>query len=280
MEVYIDLYFLVNAGMDLLCLCMTAAILHRPAKRWRLLLAALLGGLYASCVLLFGINEKLSVVLDLLTAILLVAVALSQRNGSVLRLFQNTGVYTLLSALLGGVMTILYRFLNRLDLPLETLEGDGLSAWMFALLAAIAGFFTVRGGRLFRRSAATKTVELEITIEQKTVRLCALVDSGNFLTDPISGRSVILADSAKLSPYLPPQLQSALKHPASAQAEYAKRIRLIPTKTATGEGMLAAFAPDRLVIVTGKERTEGNDLVAPTPLGESANGCDAIISSE
>ena len=44
MDVYVDLYFLINASMDLLCLAMTAAILHRAAKRWRLILSAVVGG--------------------------------------------------------------------------------------------------------------------------------------------------------------------------------------------------------------------------------------------
>ena len=43
-EVYADLYFLVNMSMDLLCLNLTAALLHRGVRRWRLLLASAVGG--------------------------------------------------------------------------------------------------------------------------------------------------------------------------------------------------------------------------------------------
>lgn len=280
MDVYIDLYFLVNASMDLLCLAMTAAILHRAAKRWRLLLAALLGGLWAAGILLLGIGGALGVVLDLLFAVLLVAVAFAEKNGKISRLLQNAGAYALLSALLGGLMTVLYQFLNRLNLPLEALQGDGLSAWMFALLAAVAGFFTLRGGKLFRRSGATHDVWLEVTVGSRTVRLHALVDSGNLLTDPLSGRSVALADPAKLLPYLPPDLVHALEHPGDASAVAARRVRLIPARTATGEGMLPAFAPDRLLIVTKTDRFAANDLVALSPLGGAAGGFDALIALE
>ena len=71
MDVYVDLYFLINASMDLLCLAMTAAILHRAAKRWRLLLAAVLGGAYAVGILLAGIGGVTGVLLDLCMAGLL-----------------------------------------------------------------------------------------------------------------------------------------------------------------------------------------------------------------
>lgn len=279
-EVYVDLYFLVNASMDLLCLAMTASILHRAVKRWRLFLAALLGGGWAVGVLLLGIDGAPGVVPDLLMAVLLAAVAFAEKNGRITRLLRDAGAYALLSALLGGLMTVLYRFLNRLELPLEALQGDGLSAWMFAILAAVAGFFTLRGGRLFRRSSAVRDVGLEITVEGRTAVLRALVDSGNLLTDPLDGRSVVLADPAKLLPCLSPMLAHALEHPESAPPEYARRIRLIPAHSATGEGLLAAFAPDRLVIVTKKDRVTANDLVALSPLGGTAGGYDALIASE
>lgn len=279
-EVYVDLYFLVNASMDLLCLAMTASILHRAVKRWRLFLAALLGGGWAVGVLLLGIDGAPGVVPDLLMAVLLAAVAFAEKNGRITRLLRDAGAYALLSALLGGLMTVLYRFLNRLELPLEALQGDGLSAWMFAILAAVAGFFTLRGGRLFRRSGAVRDVGLEITVEGRTAVLRALVDSGNLLTDPLEGRSVVLADPAKLLPCLSPMLAHALEHPESAPPEYARRIRLIPAHSATGEGLLAAFAPDRLVIVTKKDRVTANDLVALSPLGGTAGGYDALIASE
>lgn len=279
-EVYVDLYFLVNASMDLLCLAMTASILHRAVKRWRLFLAALLGGGWAVGVLLLGIDGAPGVVPDLLMAVLLAAVAFAEKNGRITRLLRDAGAYALLSALLGGLMTVLYRFLNRLELPLGALQGDGLSAWMFAILAAVAGFFTLRGGRLFRRSGAVRDVGLEITVEGRTAVLRALVDSGNLLTDPLDGRSVVLADPAKLLPCLSPMLAHALEHPESAPPEYARRIRLIPAHSATGEGLLAAFAPDRLVIVTKKDRVTANDLVALSPLGGTAGGYDALIASE
>lgn len=279
-EVYIDLYFLVNASMDFLCLAMTAAILHRPARRRRLLLASLLGGLWAVFTLLSGISGALGVLLDLLFAVVLAAAAFSEKHGKASRLLQNAGAFALLSALLGGLMTILYRFLNRLELPLEALQGDSLSAWMFAVLAAVAGFFTLRGGRLFRRSGAIREVRLEVTVDGKTAVLHALVDSGNLLCDPLSGRSVALADPAKLAPCLPPGLLHALEHPEDAPPEYARRVRLIPARTATGEGMLAAFAPDRLLVITKTERLSTNDLIALSPLGGAAAGFDALIARE
>ncbi|MBQ5725514.1 MAG: sigma-E processing peptidase SpoIIGA, partial [Clostridia bacterium] len=36
-DVYVDVLFLINAGMDCLCLSLAARLLHHPMSLWRLL---------------------------------------------------------------------------------------------------------------------------------------------------------------------------------------------------------------------------------------------------
>ena len=62
--VYADLLFLVNAGMDCLCLCMTARLLHRRLRVWRLLAGTVLGGIYAVVALLLPFGEAASLAAD------------------------------------------------------------------------------------------------------------------------------------------------------------------------------------------------------------------------
>ena len=59
---------------------------------------------------------------------------------------------------MGGMMTALFHLLNRLELPLDVLgrEQDGLSAWVFALLAGISTFAGMHGSNLLRRSAVRR----------------------------------------------------------------------------------------------------------------------------
>ena len=74
-EVYIDLYFLVNAGMDFLCLMISAAILHRQPKGWRCILGAILGGVYACMALLLVFTAAV-------TKLGVLPVVLSSKTGS------------------------------------------------------------------------------------------------------------------------------------------------------------------------------------------------------
>ena len=281
-QVYIDLYFLINTSMDLLCLMITASLLHRKVRRWRAVLAAAVGGGYAVLALLFGSAGLLGFLTDCALAFILCAITFAEKKTTLTFLLKTALVNVLTSMILGGVMTGLYALLNRLDLPLDALQGDGLSVWTFALLTLLAGIATLRGGKFLGFSRRTKSVTVQAVLFDREVTLCAFVDSGNLLRDPLSGKSVIVAERKKIKHLLPPALHSAPASldPLLQDPKLARRLRLIPTKTATGDSMLVALIPQRLEIFDGKNTYPADYLIAPADLGESANGFDAIIPLE
>ncbi len=280
--VYVDLYFLINTAMNLLCLMITSALLHRRVKRWRAVLGAAVGGAYAVAALLLGEGGVLSFLADCGLCGVMCAITFASRKGSAWSILKATAVQFLTSMLMGGIMTGLYTLLNRLELPLAGGEGDGISVWMFALLSLLSGLATLGGGRFFGFSKKTRSVTVEAEVFGKHLCVCALVDSGNLLQDPLSGRSVIVVERTKLLPLLPPPLAEAEREGTPdawlRDARYVRYIRLIPTKTATGEGCLAAILPHSLSVTDGKYTYAADYLIAPAPLGESAAGFDAIIS--
>ncbi|MBQ9773946.1 MAG: sigma-E processing peptidase SpoIIGA [Clostridia bacterium] len=283
-EVYVDLYFLINTGMNLLCLMITASLLHRRVHRLRALVAAAVGGAYAVAALLFGASGTLGFLMDCALGFVMCAIAFASRRGHFSHLLKCTAVEVLTSMILGGVMTALYSLLNRLDLPFESLSGDGLSVWVFLLLSLVAGIATVRGGRFFGLSKTTKSVRLYARLFEREITLSALIDSGNLLRDPMSGRGVIVADRKRLAEVLPPALYASLCKSAPdewlANRTYARFIRIIPTKTATGESLLPAIVPQELELEDGKGRYPANYLIAMGELGESAAGFDAVIPAQ
>ncbi|MBE6602583.1 MAG: hypothetical protein E7637_08820 [Ruminococcaceae bacterium] len=278
-EVYVDLYFLINLSMNFLCLMIGATLLHRTARRGRVLLAAAFGGGYALVALLVGSDGVVGLLLDILTVIGMCAIAFGTRKKGVRGLLRAAAVVWLTSMLLGGVMTALYAGLNRLNLPLESLEDDGLSVWVFVAVSALAGILTVKGGRWFGLSAKTKSAILEVTLFGKTVRLRAMIDTGNLLRDPVSGRGVAVTELAAVEKLLPKDLFLACKTGDAtaylSNHEKAKRVRLIPANSAAGSALLLAVVPERVVITVGRESFSSDYLIAPRPLG--LDEFDAII---
>lgn len=281
-EVYADLYFLINAGMDLIGLMITAACLHRKANSWRLLLGAAFGGAYALLHLLLGFAGFFSFVSDLVAAVLLCGIAFARRRCGFGALLRTAVVYLLISMILGGVMTALYTWLNRLELPLELLEGDGISVWIFSALAAFAGLTTAFGGKFLGRAKRTKTVEIEAHLFGKVLQITALTDTGNLLRDPVSGRGVILVREECLRGILPAVFFSSASEEERSvwmhRAGNASRIRPIPAKGATGDRLLWATVPDRLLLRDGREELLSDYLIAPAELSGAAEGFDGLIA--
>ena len=127
--VYVDLYFMVNFSMDLLCLMITASLLHRKPRRTRTLLAAALGGAYAAVALLIGLSGALGFLCNALAALLLCAITFHSRKAPLLQTLKCVPILLFSSMTVGGIMTALYTLLNRLDLPLEVLGEESLSVW-------------------------------------------------------------------------------------------------------------------------------------------------------
>jgi len=283
-DVYVDLYFLINLSMNLLCLMIAASLLHLRVKRWRAITAAALGACYAVAALILGADGIVGFLSDLAIAIVMCAVTFTTRPPSLLHLLKCTAVQMLTSMLLGGIMTALYSLLNRIDLPLDSLEGDGLSVWSFAILSSIAALMTARGGKFLGRSAKTKCVSVKATVFGKSITLRALVDTGNLLREPVSGKSVIVADRKALFAALPRHVVQTLSATDPAiwlsDPAIAHRVRVIPIRTASGEKLLPAILPDTLYLTEDKITLPADHLIAPADIGARAEGFDAVIGAE
>lgn len=281
--VYVDLFFLINFSMDFLCFFLTAKILGRRMPLWRGLLGAVIGGVYADAALFFSLGRWTALFVDLLVCALMCAAVYGER-----RRWRSLPLYILvyvaISMALGGCMTALFHLLNRSTLfaGIEQSEGDGISVWVFALLALLSGGITLLGGRFFAGKTAQRQAEVEVRYGGKSACLQAMTDSGNLLCEPISGRPCIVADLAAMERVLPQEiLRAARTEPAveitRISREHARNLRLIPTKTASGEGMLIGVRMERIAVRAGKEEKEVDAMVALADLGGTAGGKDALL---
>ncbi len=275
--VYVDLFFIINFSMDFLCFFLEVQLLGNKFSLVRVLCASVLGGIYACAALFLPLGSVWKAVLDCAACALMCMIALR----SVSRLFGNTLLYMAISAVLGGFMTALFLLLNRLDLPLGALESDGLSVYVLALLALVSGICSLLWGKSFRRRTAIKHTLLCVELDGKRVTLRGLCDSGNLLREPLSGKPCIVADTSSLAPCLPPDIlrmsRSGNIDASAVSSGSARRIRLIPTATATGEGVLVALRADKIYIGEGSKRREVDALLALSTLDTGAGGAAALV---
>ncbi len=282
-DVYADVLFLVNFGMDALCLCLMSRLLHRKLSWGRFLLAAAVGGVYGVLALFIEVGALPAFLIDTVVCFLMCGLAVGMR-----KLWLTGGVYVLTSMVMGGIMTALYHWLNRAGIS-ELLPGgeEGVSSVAFALLAAVGGLFTLFWGRIFRRSESQIASEMTVTVtvNGKTITVRGMIDSGNLLTDPMDGSPVIVVKRQLLAPLLSPELQRIMDQtplPLETLSDVPEtaRLRLIPANTATGDGLLLALRPEGVTLTepTGKNTSRCVAcLVSPAPLENAP--ADALIPS-
>lgn len=286
-EVYADLLFLVNFSMDFLCAYLTASCLRRRVVPWRLILASAVGGVYAVLALFLYLPHGGVLLLDLAICVVMCAILFGERGVPIRFFAWACGAYVGISMAMGGMMTALFRLLNRAGLPLEALaeEQDGISAWLFAILAGVSTLAGLRGGQLLRRSAARRFARLSVTVGSNTVEVQALVDSGNLCRDPISGRPVVFLEAARAADLLgggrdAAEAVSADVPAAFGSAAAACRIRLIPVETVGGRRLQAAYLPDRMTLSDSGGTHEVRALFAPAETLRAAGVYQAIVPSE
>ena len=285
--VYADILFLINFSMDFLCFYITSSLLHRPFGKLRALFSSAIGGVYSVAILFSGFLPILDIICDIGVWILMCMFVFWSKNVRCGKFMLSSAVYIGVAVTLGGIMTAVMNMMNLLGFSGITNDsGDGMPVWLFALVAVISGAATLGGGNFFREKQSERTADIEIVYLGKSVKLAAVCDSGNFVRDPISGKSVVVADIAPLVKALPePVVRAVRTNDASVLSELshesAKKLRLVPTRTATGGGMLFALAPDRLTVtLPGGDTHEVDALFAPIKLGGNAKGFQALIPPE
>lgn len=258
-EVYADVLLLVNFSMDFLTLYLCSRFGQRPLSLGRAVLAATLGALYALSSLLLSPHLPAipALCIDIAVCILICRIGLFRRGEHWRVLLRLTAVYLLISALLGGLMTLLSGALNRVidQSELQSALGEpSAPLTLFSLLSFLAAMLCLLWGRARRRLSAKRTVSLLLCEGDRQLTLTALCDSGNLLRDPLSACAIIPVDTAVVAPLLPPPLLAILADDApTAQLPHLpdtlmRRVHLVPAGGATGERLLISWPIEHIFL--------------------------------
>lgn len=250
--IYADSVFFLNALMDYLLLLATARLAGIPLRRWRYLLAALLGGSYAVACFLPGAGFLSQSPVKAASGVLLALVAFGGEE----RLARLTVLLFSLSCGLAGCV-----------LALGLFSGGGVPAvngifytdvsFRVLLIAATAAYLVLTV--VFRAAAANRVrgevLPVRLSIGGRVVEFSALHDTGNGLRDPVSGQAVLVVSCDAAAPGLPQEVRGlitphALRFPAETmeklhQAAPWLRPRLLPYHAVGAEnGLLLAVKTD------------------------------------
>lgn len=278
--VYIDALFLLNLIVNYLLLLAAAKLAGEPLRRLRLAAGAALGGLYAAAIFFPGMGFLTHPLCKLGAAVLMLLTGF----GGSRRLLRVTLVFFGLSCAFGGGIFAI-GLLGGRGLTLRNGVLYSVMDLRILLLSAAVCYAVLT--LVFRRTARhgrREVLPAVLTLEGRRVAVNALVDTGNTLTDPVTGRPVMVAEGSLLSPLLPGERvldEKALRDPVGtlerlSRGERGRRFRLLPYQAVGVEcGMLLALRLDDARV--GAE-DYGGILVAlsPNPVSDGG-GYSALI---
>lgn len=239
MENYLKIVAILNFLVDFLLILGVNGQSGHPLSVKRAAAAALLGAAHAAGCLLPGFRFLSGIFWRLIFLGLMALVAFGWDRGALRR----SGKFVFLSVALGGIAL--------------GLDKGGLWA---AMMAGLFGYLMYLLG-FGNRPGKQQYVPVVITHNGRTIQLTALVDTGNTLRDPVTGKPVLVAD-ARAAENLLHLTQVQLQHPVETLSAAANSgLRLIPYTAVGGCGLLLGLRVQQLEI-NGKRE---DMIVAFTP---------------
>lgn len=280
--VYADVLFCVNFFIDFALLAVTARILKRRVGGLRLTICAALGAAYSVAVFFPRLTPAATLGVKLLFSAVLALAAFGARTAA--GYFKALSVFYAVSFGFGGVVFGAYTLLRPKGV---IISGDAIYIDVdpFFLFLLIGGSYCavwIFSRLLPKRSERHARVLLRVG--GRTAALSALYDSGNGLTEPISGAPVLIAEYASVARLIPKPARPAFRGlPCAEAAQWGHGYRLIAAQGAFGGGAaLPAFRPDDVKIVDGGAEYEPDEIFVAVVAGPlSSDGrYDSLAGAE
>jgi len=277
LEVYLDIVILENVVINYLILLVTARFSKNKVSSLRLLAGAAVGALYVALMLLMPSMKFYTTVLaKVLLSFAMVAVSFSfKRIGSFMKSLAIFYATTFLFA--GAVFAFIFingggSFIRNGVIMTGVSLMNARSSQIILAIAFAMILLKVIWEYVRERFLKEKTlVQIIIAFGQKTVGLCALVDTGNSLHDPLTNKPVVVVEFSAIKELLPEEIrkifemesENDLKTVTDAiiSSPWFSRFRLIPfTSLGKENGMLIGFKADYIEIGDENEKRGVNDV--------------------
>ena len=254
MTVYIDIIFLENLFMNCIILLATGIILKNVIKIWRIIVASAVGSIYAIIIYVSKIEIYSNFIFKFALSIVIIYIAFKPR--SIKLFFKYLIIFYLTSFTFGGVAFALLYFIR----PQDTLFKNGVLIGTYPIKIILAGgllgfiiitvaFKNIKGK--FTRSDMFCNVK--INFEGKTINVKTIIDTGNFLREPITNLPVIIIEKSKLKDFFPDKILDNISEIINGEnielEECASKVRAIPFKSLGKEnGLILGIKVDSIEV--------------------------------
>lgn len=265
MTIYIDVVFLENVIMNYIIIFSTGIVIKTKLVHGRFILGSIIGAIYTVIAYMSGLQIYSNIILKFILSIIIVYVSYNPQT--VKKMWKYTLIFYLTSFVFGGVAFSLIYILK----PQEILMKNGLFLGTYPLktvfISAILGFILlITAFKIIRNKITKKSiyVPVKMKIEEETIETTAIVDTGNFLKEPITNTPVMVVEHTLLYNVIPKEILHNLneiiggdfkKIPEKIQEKYISKLKLIPFSSLGNQhGILLGIKP-KYIEIKKEEKT-------------------------
>ncbi len=197
-KIFVDVLFIINFIIDYILLSVTSLFARKKLKILNTVLAATVGGIFSAVMFFVPMAQFLSAAFVFSVSLLMILIAFGKR--SFLKILKDTAILYLVSLVSGGLaFAVLPKYNSLFNNGIFYADINAYSL-LFVFVMAVIIIHGATG--YIRRQKIKSSYIYEITVERngKTITDFAFFDSGNFLTDPLSQKSVIVAEWKSVAP--------------------------------------------------------------------------------
>ena len=260
MTVYADVLIALNILLTYILIVASRVLCKAPTNKWAVMAASVIGG--ASSLVIFYENGGVvfSSLYKIITGGVIVGIAFLPGN---LKIFiKEFLAFIGVSLLFGGSMYALEITLHPKNIMFYngTVYFDMSIAYLVASVLVIYGIFLLADYLITKHNTRGGKFQLEIEYNNKSVSMTAFADTGNTLSDGMTGKPVIIAELSAVSPLFSRNELQFFKSDSFEDVpdSLKKSVRLIPCKTVTEDSLLKAFLPTSVKIKDGTSSYRNN----------------------
>ena len=291
MTVYIDIILLENLCMNYIILFATAYIMKIKISHIRIIASSSIGAVYSIMLYMQILPIYSSMFMKIILSVVMVYISYAPKSVKIA--IKQLIIFYLISFAFGGCAFALLYFVKPQDIFIKNGVYIGTYPLKIALLGGIVGFIITYIAFKIIKNKATKEemiYKLKIKINDKTVEVNALLDTGNKLKDPITLVPVIVIEKQKLYNFLPEEILENIDKIIGGDSnklieeniKYMSKFRVIPYNSIGKQnGLMLGFKADEVkIIIDEEERTIKNTIIGIFNQSFNSQTYSALISLE
>lgn len=270
MTVYLDIVFMENILMNYIILITTGIICKKKMKQAKLIISSIIGSIYAVAYYITEFEIYGAIIAKIILSIIMIYIAFSSKD--LKKVFKEIMIFYLTSFAFGGCAFAILYYIRPENILYKQGNLIGTYPIKIAIVGGIMGFFIINiAFRLVKNKINIEDMYCNIKVSNDGMveQIRAIIDTGNFLRDPITGTPVVIIEKNSLNNLLPKNILDNTNKVMNGQyefkkeeLEYVSKFRVLPfSSLGKQNGMLLGFKVDRIETEINDEKIIRDDVI-------------------